>query len=116
MSRPPLPLALAGNLEPGLAASLRAAGTAACLSLRTSRGYMEPPPALCTTEDLRGGPCAVLFGINGFPSWGFAIGAMHAHRPHHLATYPHQLFSRGAGLVSPQVSFNAQCVGRCFYR
>ena len=29
---------------------------------------------------------------------------MHAHRPHHLATYPHQLFSRGAGLVSPQVS------------
>ena len=65
---------------------------------------MESPPALCTTGDLRGGRCAVLFGINGFPSWGFAIGAMHAHRPHHLATYPHQLFSRGAGLVSPQVS------------
>ena len=88
----------------GLAASLRAAGTAGCLLLRTSQWYAAAPRLWSRCGDPAAACSTVLIGINGFPSWVAAIRAVRAHCPHYLATYLHQLTSPSADPVSPQGS------------
>ena len=92
------------NFGSRVAASLRAAGTAACLLGCTSRGYAARSPALSSTGVLRSGQNDALFCNCAVFAWAGGRRAARARRPHHLAADLHQATLPPPCTVTPQIS------------
>jgi hypothetical protein len=93
---------LLGKLGLGLAAFLRAAGTAALHVAYRLAAYAERRLALGSTGVRRGGRITILIGINRFLTWVDSYHTVHVRHPHYLVTYLHQLTSPSSYPVLPQ--------------
>ena len=93
---------LLDKLGLGLAAFLRAAGTAALHVAYRLAAYAERRLALGSTGVRRGGRITILIGINRFLTWVDSYHTVHVRHPHYLVTYLHQLTSPSSYPVLPQ--------------
>ena len=93
---------LLGKHGLGLAAYLRAAGTAALLVTYRLAGYAERRPALGSSGGRRGRRITTLIGINRFLTWLDSYHIIYVRHPDYLVTFLHQLTSPSSYPVLPQ--------------